>query len=61
MTLTTIILALGAFLLACYDIVVAVSLGPSATLSAVLYKLSQRYPVIPFVIGFVLGHIFWSI
>ena len=32
-----------------------------ATFSVVIYESSKRWPVIPFVLGFLCGHIFWQI
>jgi len=32
-----------------------------ATFSVVLYEAARRWPVIPFVLGFLCGHVFWQI
>lgn len=32
-----------------------------ATFSVVIYESSRRWPVIPFVFGFLAGHIFWQV
>ncbi len=59
MNLTTIILSLTALVLILYDIAAALIWGQRATISVTLYSLSKQYPVIPFLIGFVLGHVIW--
>ena len=32
-----------------------------ATISVVIYESSKKWPVIPFVLGFLCGHIFWQV
>ena len=32
-----------------------------ATFSVVIYESSKKWPVIPFVLGFLCGHIFWQV
>lgn len=33
----------------------------NATFSVILYESSRRWPVIPFVFGFLCGHVFWQV
>jgi amino acid permease len=47
-----------AVMLGLYDIYTAYAHGGTSTISWVLYTQSQNYPVIPLVVGFVMGHIF---
>lgn len=47
-------------LLAVYD-VWATHSSKAPTLSHELYNLAVRFPVIPFVLGFLLGHVFWPL
>jgi hypothetical protein len=32
-----------------------------ATFSVILYESARRWPVIPFVLGFLCGHVFWQV
>ena len=32
-----------------------------ATFSVILYESARRWPVIPFALGFLCGHVFWQI
>jgi hypothetical protein len=49
-----VIIALGAF-----DIFTAIRFGVDSTVSWQLYNLSRERPVCSFLIGFLMGHIFW--
>lgn len=42
-----------------YDVWTLLARGYDTTISANLFYLSQRYPVIALAIGVVLGHLFW--
>lgn len=53
-----IVLGLG-ILLGIYDLVLLASEGSQATISAQLYTVSKKYPVIPFLFGFLMGHLFF--
>ena len=46
---------------AAWDVYVIYQGQQEATFSVVLYESSRRWPVIPFVLGFLCGHIFWQI
>jgi hypothetical protein len=59
-TLTIAIMALAVVLLAIYDIYAAIKGGFSNTISWVVYTNSLKYPIIPFAIGVLCGHFFWS-
>lgn len=55
----------GAFLvgltavIAVYDVVAAVFGGYQATISSVLYFQGQKWPIIPFALGVLAGHLFF--
>lgn len=34
--------------------------GRDGTLSAALHRLGQHWPLIPFLVGLLVGHLFWS-
>lgn len=42
-----------------YDVWVCITHGSAATISWTTWKTSQQYPVIPFAIGVLCGHLFW--
>ena len=46
---------------AAWDVYVIYQGQQEATFSIVLYESSRRWPVIPFVLGFLCGHVFWQI
>lgn len=41
------------------DLVLLVRKGYKSTVSAVLYKMGKSYPIIPFLVGVTMGHIWW--
>lgn len=47
--------------LAVIDIWVAARYSPEATLSVQLYEWASRYPIIAFMLGVLVGHVFWPI
>jgi hypothetical protein len=58
-TIAKYIILLIVIIIACWDIF-AVSINcKDATLSVVLLSLTKQYPIIAFVIGVVVGHLFW--
>jgi hypothetical protein len=42
-----------------YDVLAIVEGGTEASISHLLITWSYKYPAFPFVIGFVMGHLFW--
>ena len=58
-TLTESVIYGTIMLLIVYDIFILLDKGVEQTISSVLLKLGQKYPIIPFGIGVVFGHIFW--
>lgn len=57
--LTLFVILIATLLLAGYDLFIFMTLGNDATISIVMKQLCEQYPVIPFVAGFICGHIFW--
>ena len=57
---TIILLIATAALWAAYDTWVIIAKGYEATISHSLLTLAQRFPIIPFVLGLLCGHLFWS-
>ncbi len=43
-----------------WDLIAILKGGYKATVSAQLYKFSLRFPIIPFILGIVFGHLFWA-
>lgn len=43
-----------------WDVYCSFWLSGSNTVSAVIREWSQRWPVLPLLVGLVLGHLFWS-
>ena len=56
---TVSFIVIGVFLIAVFDIFQLVHKGSQATISHTLYAGAQKYPIIPFAIGVVAGHLFW--
>ena len=48
------ILAIG------YDVIADRQGGVSATISRVVREYAHQYPLIPLLVGILLGHLFWS-
>lgn len=57
--LTVYICAAAVPIIAAIDIYLLKTRGMQATISSVLYRGAQKYPVIAFGLGFVMGHLFW--
>ena len=46
--------------IAAYDFYIIYKKGKKESISAWIIRLSHKYPSIPFLLGFVCGHLFWS-
>jgi hypothetical protein len=61
---TLFVLLAGAVFLILYDVYLAWTGGYEATISCQTLRASRQYPVIPLLVGFVVGllfgHLFWS-
>jgi hypothetical protein len=42
-----------------YDIYASQSGGGLETVSAYAWRISREYPILPFIAGIVIGHLFW--
>jgi hypothetical protein len=60
MTPAIIIMIVGAFLIAVTDIFLAIKYGFEGTFSWQLYMNAKRFPILPFALGVLVGHLFWS-
>jgi hypothetical protein len=57
---TAWVLVAAALALALYDVGAFLAAGVEATISRSLYEWAQRWPIIPFALGVLTGHLFWS-
>ncbi len=46
-------------IIAAYDFWIIAEAGKQQSISAVLIRWSHEYPSIPFLLGFLCGHLFW--
>lgn len=53
-----ILIVIAAFLVH-YDMFVQVRYGYDTTISAVMLDASRRWPLLPFLLGLLIGHIIW--
>ena len=58
--LTILFIAAVVFAIIGYDVYAFVQGGTDATISWTMFTWSLKYPVFPFVMGFVMGHLFWQ-
>ncbi len=58
---TQVVLLLAFLVLGAYDLFAYLAWGREQTLSVVLFESSVEWPVIPFALGFLAGHLFWPI
>lgn len=56
-----ITLVLTCAVVAAYDVYAVFALPPNSTVSFQLSEWSQRFPVIPLLLGLLIGHLFWPI
>lgn len=57
---TAIFLAVVLILVGLYDALIGISGIPDATVSKVVQDISSRHPILPFAVGVLIGHLFWS-
>lgn len=43
-----------------FDVFIIIKKGKYYSISAAIIRASHKYPSIPFLLGFVCGHLFWS-
>lgn len=56
---TIIILVVTAILLIVWDIVVAANPVAGDTISEITLAFARKHPVVPFIMGVIMGHLFW--
>jgi hypothetical protein len=60
MGITLIFTLCVAVVIAVFDVFIIFSKGKQASISALIIRSSHKYPSIPFLFGFLCGHLFWS-
>ena len=60
MNTTLIIMLFLVVFVAVADVLLIWKKGKQASISAHIIRYSKKYPSIPFLLGFVCGHLFWS-
>lgn len=58
--LCALVLALLLLIVGAFDLYAQIRLPAGSTLSEYLRELSGRYPLIPFLVGLLCGHLFWT-
>lgn len=59
MTTTAIVLIVSVILLLLYDLFAVIKWGGDFTISWQIWTFSKLYPIIPFLMGVVIGHMLW--
>ncbi len=59
MSLALIVVGAVFVLILLFDLYLALAKGGAQTISWQLYEISLKWPVIPFIVGFLCGHIFF--
>ena len=54
-----IVLLIIVLIVVLWDVIVTYSGRPEASLSQVILEKSMKDPIIPFLIGVIIGHLFW--
>jgi hypothetical protein len=60
-TVTKLALLMALVLLLAYDLFAVYYFGFEGTISVVVFTLAKSAPIIPFLAGVVVGHLFWPI
>jgi len=60
MNITIAFVILLVLIIAIFDFWIIAKKGKYESISAHIIRASHKYPSIPFLIGFVCGHLFWS-
>lgn len=58
--LTTIFISFTVLSIVAFDVWIIVKKGKKESISAHIIRYSHKYPSVPFILGFVAGHLFWS-
>jgi hypothetical protein len=59
MNLTVAFIIFLVVIIAIFDVYIIAKKGKQESISAHIIRMSHQYPSIPFLIGFVAGHLFW--
>lgn len=59
MNLTMAFIVFLVVIIAVFDVYIIAKKGKEESISAHLIRASHKFPSIPFLIGFVCGHLFW--
>lgn len=59
-TLTMYVIGAFVFGLIAYDFYAYLNAGQDSTVSNVMIEWSHEYPAVTFLVGFVMGHLFWQ-
>jgi Flp pilus assembly protein protease CpaA len=59
MNITLVFIVVTVITVAVFDVWVMLKKGKSESVSAHLIRASHKYPSIPFIFGFIAGHLFW--
>lgn len=57
--LTAIFIGVAILIIAAYDVYAILAGGSEASISHTMILWSYKYPVFTFMMGFVMGHLFW--
>jgi hypothetical protein len=60
MNLTIAFIMFLVVVIAVFDVYIIAKKGKQESISAHIIRMSHKYPSIPFLIGFVAGHLFWK-
>ena len=60
MNITQIIVILSVLFIIIFDIIIYKMRGVESTVSRIVLYWAKEYPIIPFAVGVVIGHLFWA-
>ena len=60
MNLTILFCAIVVAAIAIFDVWIILKKGKQESISAHIIRASHKYPMLPFLLGIVCGHLFWS-
>lgn len=58
--ITIVVIIISIILLLSYDTIAALLGGSNATISWITWTYAHKFPLIPFAVGFLCGHLFWT-
>lgn len=60
MDITFTFMLVTVFAIIVFDFYIILKKGKYYSISAYIIRMSHKYPSVPFLLGFVCGHLFWS-